>query len=84
MQFNDKIRKIREDHDMTQKDLAALLNTTQRQYSRWETGQSSFPVEKLTEICRHFNVSADYVLGLQNDSALTKDEILRIENKHIH
>lgn len=84
MHFNDIIRELREDNEMSQKDIAALLNTTQRQYSRWETGQSSFPIEKIMTICKHFNVSADYVLDLPTDSSRTRDEIIKRTKHNIY
>lgn len=59
-----RLKDLREDKDMTQTDLAMLLQTTQPQIYRYESGQRDIPLDKLVFICRYFNVSADYVLGL--------------------
>ena len=59
-----RLKDLREDRDMTQTELAALLQTTQPQIYRYETGQRDLPLDKLVILCRYFNVSADYFLGL--------------------
>ena len=59
-----RLRDIREDKDMTQTDLAVLLQTTQPQIYRYESGQRDIPLDKMVMLCRYFNVSADYILGL--------------------
>ena len=64
MAYLTRLRDIREDHDMTQKELAVLLKTPQPQYHRYETGERDLPLDKLVLLCRYFNVSADYILGL--------------------
>lgn len=64
MAYLTKLRDLREDRDMTQKELAALLKTTQPQVFRYEMGQRDIPLEKLVFLCRYFKVSADFFLGL--------------------
>lgn len=59
-----RLKDLREDRDMTQKELAVLLQTTQPQVYRYEAGQRDLPLDKLVMLCRYFNVSADYFLGL--------------------
>lgn len=59
-----RLKDLREDRDMTQTELAALLQTTQPQVYRYEAGQRDLPLDKLVMLCRYFNVSADYFLGL--------------------
>ncbi|MBQ1255992.1 MAG: helix-turn-helix transcriptional regulator [Clostridia bacterium] len=53
-----------EDADLTQKEVAAVLNTTQQVYSRYEKGINEMPVRHLITLVRFYGVSADYVLGL--------------------
>ncbi len=60
-----RIRDLREDKDATQAQLAALLNVHTTQYRRWETRETEIPVHKLIELCKYYNVSADYLLGLE-------------------
>lgn len=64
MAYMTRLRDLREDKDMTQTDLAKLLQTTQPQIYRYENGQRDLPLDKLVLLCRFFNVSADYFLGL--------------------
>lgn len=61
-----RIKDLREDSDMLQKEMAAVLKTTQQQYSNIESGKSDISGEKIILLARHFNVSADYILGLIN------------------
>jgi len=60
------IRELREDHDLTQAEVAAYLGTTQQVYSRYETGDNEMPVRHIIALCSYYNVRADYILGLQN------------------
>lgn len=59
-----RIRDLREDNDKTQADIAKILNTHTTQYRRWETGETEIPVHKVLELCKLYNVSADYILEL--------------------
>ena len=64
MQLYERVKGLREDADLQQGTLANLLGITQQQYSLYETGKRAFKMEHITALCKHFNVSADYVLGL--------------------
>ena len=59
-----RIRDLREDHDKTQQDIAAVLETSQTMYARYERGANELPIRHLITLCRYYNVSADYILGL--------------------
>ena len=59
-----RIRDLREDHDLKQKDLAELLNCSQQVYSNYELGQRDIPTEILIRLSQYYNVSVDYLLGL--------------------
>ena len=61
-----RIRDIREDNDLSQKDVAAILNVAQRTYSGYENGSRNIPVECVVKLALFFGVSADYLLGLTN------------------
>lgn len=63
-QYYEILRDLREDADLTQKEVAAVLNTTQQVYSRYEKGINEMPVRHLIMLVRFYGVSADYVLGL--------------------
>ncbi|MCF2558169.1 MAG: helix-turn-helix domain-containing protein [Bacteroidales bacterium] len=59
-----RIRSLREDADLLQKDLAAYLNCTQVCYSRYELGKRDLPTEVLIALARFYGTSTDYLLGL--------------------
>lgn len=60
----NRLRDLREDHDLLQKEVATLLGITQQHYSRIELGVNEISVEQLKVLAEHYNVSADYILGL--------------------
>ena len=59
-----RLRDLREDHDITQKALAAHLHIRQNTYSQYENGQRQIPVGTLIELAKYFDTSVDYLLGL--------------------
>lgn len=63
----NRLRDIREDRDLLQTDIAKVLNTTQCQYSLYENGIRSMPIEKLIILAKYYDVSVDYILGLTNE-----------------
>ena len=58
------IRDLREDAELTQAQVAEILGTSQTMYARYERGANELPLRHLIALCRHYGVSADYVLGL--------------------
>ena len=63
--YMDYIRDLREDHDLTQKQVAEILGTSQTMYARYERGANEMPVRHLITLCKYYKVSADVVLGLK-------------------
>ena len=61
-----RLRDLREDHDMKQKDLAAYLNCSQQVYSNYELGQRDIPTAVLIALAKYHKTTADYILGLTN------------------
>lgn len=61
-----KMKDIREDHDITQKDMANILGVKRSTYSLWELGINIIPIKYLSDFADYFNYSIDYVLGLTN------------------
>ena len=59
-----RIRDLREDHDLKQRQLADLLNCSQQVYSNYELGQRDIPTDVLIALSNFYNVSVDYLLGL--------------------
>ncbi len=58
-----RIRNLREDADLYQKDLAELLKCTQVCYSNYEMGKRDIPTDVLIQLARFYNTSIDYLLG---------------------
>lgn len=61
--YTEILRSLREDHDMTQAQ-AAALGTTQQVHARYEKGVNELPLRHLRALCLLYGVSADYILGL--------------------
>ena len=61
------IKAIREDNDLTQKQMAELLNVSQNAYSQYETGKIEWTASSLIIIADYFNVSVDYLLDRTNE-----------------
>ncbi len=64
MNYYERLKSVREDHDLTQTDIASLLKTTRQQVSKWETGVQMMGVDKYVALAKYYNISADYLLGL--------------------
>lgn len=64
MEYVKRIRDLREDHDLTQQQVAEVLGTSQTMYARYERGASELPIRHLIGLCKLYKVSSDYILGL--------------------
>ncbi len=62
-----RLKAIREDSDITQKQLADYLHIGQNTYSQYENGQRGLPIEVLIKLAKYFNTSTDYILGLTDE-----------------
>lgn len=58
-----RIRNLREDNDLKQRELAEILNCSQRIYSNYERGDVDIPTDILIKLADNYDVSADYILG---------------------
>ena len=65
--FEDILRGIREDNDLTQAQIAEVLGTSQTMYARYERGANEMPIRHLVTLCKLYNVSADYFLDTAPD-----------------
>ena len=66
--FTEKIRGLREDNDLTQRQIVNILGTSQTMYARYERGANEMPIHHLITLCKLYNVSADYFLDTAPDS----------------
>ncbi|MBR5948472.1 MAG: helix-turn-helix transcriptional regulator [Clostridia bacterium] len=62
MNYQRRIRDLREDHDKTQSEIAIMLGTSQTMYARYERGASELPIRHLVKLADYYGVSTDYIL----------------------
>ena len=67
-----RLKDLREDRDITQRELAELLHIRQNTYSQYETGQRQLPVDTLIKLALFFNTSTDYILELTDEPKALK------------
>ena len=67
MYYYQRIRDLREDAGLKQKDIADLLEITQQQYSLYENGKREILLHHFITLAKHYNVSLDYLAGLINE-----------------
>ena len=67
-----RIRDLREDRDLTQKEMAQILNCSQQAYSNYELGQRDIPTDILIKLSNFYHVSVDYILGITNNPNIQK------------
>ena len=67
MLMYQRIRDLREDRDLMQKDLAAYLKCTQVCYSNYEMGKRDIPTDVLKALAIYYDTSVDYILGLTDE-----------------
>lgn len=65
MQYS-RIRDLREDRDLTQREMGEILSCSQRVYSNYERGDLDIPTDILIKLAKFYNTSTDYILGLTN------------------
>lgn len=63
MYYYGRLRDLREDADLTQKDVGKILNTTQQQYAKYELGVQGIPTHHLITLADYYRVSLDYMVG---------------------
>lgn len=62
-----RLKDLREDHDMYQKEVAKLLGISQQYYSEYEKGKRTIPLQHLITLAKHYNTSIDYIVGLTDE-----------------
>ena len=63
----DRIKNLREDKDLTQKEVGRILNMSQTGYNQYEIGRNDIPTKVLIDLANFYNTSTDYILGLTNE-----------------
>ena len=64
MDYRERLRNIREDRDLTQSEIGSLLNKSQQGYNHIEIGRAELKIDDLVKLCRYYDHSADYIIGL--------------------
>ena len=64
--YRTRIRNVREDRDLTQKQIGKILNKSQQGYNHIEAGRAELKIDDLILLCRFYNLSADYLIGLSD------------------
>ncbi len=70
--YYPRLRDLREDNDLVQKEVAALLGIDQRVYSNYETGKREIPTHFVVALAKYYHTSTDYILGLTSNSKANK------------
>ena len=68
-----RIRDLREDADLRQKDVSDFLHCSQQIYSDYETGKIELPIAFLMRLAEFYNTTTDYILGLSNRRERVRD-----------
>ena len=66
--FLKRIKNLRDDACLSQVKIAKILNVSKSTYARWETDEAIIPLVHLNDLCNYFNVSMDYIIGLNNSN----------------
>ena len=66
MGYRSRMRALREDRDLTQREVAKVINKSQQGYSHIEDGRAELKIDDLVKLCKFYGVSADYFIGLSD------------------
>ena len=66
MDYRVRLRNMREDRDLTQKEVAKVINKSQQGYSHIEEGRAELKIDDLIKLCRYYGVSSDYMIGMSD------------------
>lgn len=67
MNFGERLRILREKHELTQAEVASYLGTTQSYYAQYENGKRTIPLDRAVKLAKLYNTSLDYIGGLSDD-----------------
>ena len=66
MNYRERMRALREDKDLKQREVAAIINKSQQGYSHIEDGRAELKIDDMIKLCKFYGVSADYFVGLSD------------------
>ena len=73
MDYRTRIKEVREDRDLTQKQNGQIINKSQQGYNHIEAGRAELKINDLIALCKYYNLSADYLIGLSNTAKSYKE-----------
>ena len=73
MDYRTRIKEVREDRDLTQKQIGQIINKSQQGYNHIEAGRAEIKINDLIALCKYYNLSADYLIGLSNTAKSYKE-----------
>ena len=74
MNYRERIKNVREDHDLTQTQVGRLLDKSQQGYNHIEMGRAELKIDDLIRLCKFYDLSADYLIGLTDNPISYKNE----------
>ena len=74
MNYRERIKNVREDHDLTQAQVGKLLDKSQQGYNHIEIGRAELKIDDLIRLCKFYDLSADYLIGLTDNPISYKNE----------
>lgn len=66
VRYNERLRRLRKEHHLTQQKVASVLGVSQRAYSDYETGQRRLSIEGIITLARYYDVSLNFLAGISN------------------
>ena len=73
MDYRTRIKEVREDRDLTQKQIGQIINKSKQGYNHIEAGRAELKINNLIALCKYYNLSADYLIGLSNTAKSYKE-----------
>ena len=74
MNYRERIKNVREDHDLTQAQVGKLLDKSQQGFNHIEMGRAELKIDDLIRLCKFYDLSADYLIGLTDNPISYKNE----------
>ena len=74
MNYRERIKNVREDHDLTQAQVGKLLDKSQQGYNHIEMGRAELKIDDLIRLCKFYDLSADYLIGVTDNPISYKNE----------
>lgn len=74
MDYRQRLRDVREDRDLTQAEIGKQIQKSQQGYSHIESGRAELKIDDLVKLCRFYDLSADYIIGLIDNPKSYQEE----------